>query len=214
MTWLAAGVSNGTLDGDLNGEAAGVIMLSAEDDNADTIRPRLEAHGADLANIRGIDEDAPTFPEDLERLRQSIIRHGARLVVIDPIASHLGEGVSLHNDVSLRRAVGPMKDIAADTDATTKFRTVYLGGAGVVDALHRLELRGFLELRGEYVAYLERSLEAPPDFPDEDPERSLWGGEVGIRLGLQRRRSRLAQRLRALGAFPTISPTWRDGSSR
>jgi hypothetical protein len=78
------------------------------------------------------------------------------------------------------------QDVEAETDATTRFRTVYCGGAGVVAALHRLARRGFLELRGEYVTYLERSLEAPPDFPDEDTERSLWGGEVGIRLVLQR----------------------------
>src|SRR5919201_5424013 len=65
-------------------------------------------------------------------------------------------------------------------------RTLYLGGAGVVDALRRLEQRGFVELRRDYVPYLERSLEARPDFPDEDAERSLWMGETGIRLVLQR----------------------------
>jgi hypothetical protein len=63
-------------------------------------------------------------------------------------------------------------------------RTIYLGGAGVVDALHRLERRGFVQLRRDYVPYLESSLEAEPDFPDDD--RSLWMGETGIRLVLQR----------------------------
>jgi Lanthionine synthetase C-like protein len=71
-------------------------------------------------------------------------------------------------------------------DASRRFHTVYLGGAGVVAALHRLEARGFVELRRDYVPYLERSLEAEPDFPDEDGQRSLWMGEVGIRLVLQR----------------------------
>jgi hypothetical protein len=74
-----------------------------------------------------------------------------------------------------------------DGDAPgAKFRTVYLGGAGVVDGLHRLARRGFVELRRDYVPYLERSLGAEPDFPDQDPERSLWMGEVGIRLVLER----------------------------
>ena len=41
-------------------------------------------------------------------------------------------------------------------------------------------------MRRDYVPYLERSLEAAPDFPDEDAERSLWWGETGIRLVLQR----------------------------
>jgi hypothetical protein len=78
------------------------------------------------------------------------------------------------------------QDVVEDDDASTQFRTVYCGGAGVVDALHRLARRGFVELRRDYVPYLERSVEAQPDFPDQDPERSLWGGETGIRLVLQR----------------------------
>ncbi len=78
------------------------------------------------------------------------------------------------------------RDSLEDADASTRFRTVYLGGAGVVDALYRLARRGFVELRRDYVPYLERSLEAQPDFPGDDPERSLWMGETGIRLVLQR----------------------------
>ena len=53
-------------------------------------------------------------------------------------------------------------------------------------ALHSLARRSFVELRRDYVPYLERSLEAEPDFPDDDAERSLWLGETGIRLVLQR----------------------------
>jgi hypothetical protein len=78
------------------------------------------------------------------------------------------------------------EDVVEGDDPATRFRTVYLGGAGVVAALHRLAQRGLVELRRDYVPYLERSLEAPPDFPDEDAERSLWMGETGIRLVLQR----------------------------
>src|SRR5437867_6213053 len=78
------------------------------------------------------------------------------------------------------------RDFLEDADASTRFRTVYLGGAGVVDALHRLARRSLVELRRDYIPYLERSLEAPSDFPDEDAERSLWMGQTGIRLVLQR----------------------------
>ena len=77
-------------------------------------------------------------------------------------------------------------DLEPHDDPATRFRTVYLGGAGVVDALRRLARRGFVDLQRDYVPYLERSLEAPSDFPGEDVERSLWMGETGIRLVLQR----------------------------
>ena len=78
------------------------------------------------------------------------------------------------------------RDVLEPDDATTRFRSVYLGGAGVVEALHRLARRGFVELRRDYVPYLERSLEEPSDYPDEDVERSLLEGKTGVRLVLQR----------------------------
>jgi hypothetical protein len=77
-------------------------------------------------------------------------------------------------------------DADDENDARTRYRPEYLGGAGVVAAVCRLERRGFVDLERDYVPYLERSLEAQPDFPDYDPERSLWMGELGIRLVLQR----------------------------
>ena len=77
-------------------------------------------------------------------------------------------------------------DFVEGEDTSTRLRTVYDGGAGVVDALSRLARRGFVELRRDYVPYLERSADAPSDFPGEDAGRSLWMGETGIRLVLQR----------------------------
>jgi hypothetical protein len=76
------------------------------------------------------------------------------------------------------------QDIDEEADKERRFRTVYLGGAGVVQALDSLQQRGLVELRREYVSYLERDYE--PDFPDEDHQRSLWMGETGIRLVLHR----------------------------
>ena len=76
------------------------------------------------------------------------------------------------------------QDIDEKGDEKRRFRTVYLGGAGVVQALDSLQRKGLVELRGDYVSYLERRYE--PDFPDADHERSLWMGETGIRLMLHR----------------------------
>jgi len=76
------------------------------------------------------------------------------------------------------------RDIDEEADEKRRFRTIYLGGAGVIQALDSLQRRGLVELRREYVSYLERSYE--PDFPDFDHERSLWMGDTGIRLALHR----------------------------
>jgi hypothetical protein len=67
-----------------------------------------------------------------------------------------------------------------------RLRTLYMGGAGVVDAFRRLSTAGLVELQRDYVSYLERSAVAPPDFDHAGAERSLWMGEVGVRLVLQR----------------------------
>lgn len=77
-------------------------------------------------------------------------------------------------------------DAEPGDDPGTRFRSLYLGGAGVVGALDSLARRGFVELARDYVPYLERSLDAAPDFPADDAERSLWMGETGIRLVAQR----------------------------
>jgi Lanthionine synthetase C-like protein len=75
------------------------------------------------------------------------------------------------------------QDSDVEGEGERRFRTVYLGGAGVVRALDSLQRRGLVELRRDYVPYLEIQYE--PDFPDADHERSLWMGETGIRLVLQ-----------------------------
>ena len=75
-------------------------------------------------------------------------------------------------------------DIECPEDEARRFRTVYLGGAGVVQALDALQRRGLADVGRDYVPYLEQPYE--PDFPDYEHERSLWMGETGIRLVLQR----------------------------
>jgi hypothetical protein len=88
-----------------------------------------------------------------------------------------------------------------DSDEPRRFRTVYLGGAGIIRALIELQQRGLAELRRDYVPYLEQ--EYVPDFPEDDHERSLLMGETGIRVVRQRlspwsaNTDRLAELIRA-----------------
>jgi hypothetical protein len=81
-----------------------------------------------------------------------------------------------------------------DEPEPRRFRTVYLGGAGVIRALCELERRGLVELSRDYVPYLDR--EYVPDFPEHDHARSLLMGESGIRLELERISPSEANRVR------------------
>lgn len=103
---------------------AAVLVLSAEDGLGDTIRPRLEAAGADLARVVALplvgEGDAarlPGIPDDLGALEVEVIACGARLVIIDPLMAYLGKDVNSYRDQDVRRALAPLAALAERTGA-------------------------------------------------------------------------------------------------
>ena len=107
-------------------EAGSVLFVTAEDDMADTIRPRLDACGADptrvaqLAAVRRVDEDTGKPRDvmftlaDVPALEAALRRlPDCRLVVIDPIGSFLGGDVDAHRDNEVRAVLGPVGMLAA-----------------------------------------------------------------------------------------------------
>jgi hypothetical protein len=96
-----------------------VLLLSAEDDPATTLRPRLEAAGAELARCIAIPfqprdphEEPFRIPRDLSDLARLVARSGARLVIVDPLLPFLDPRVSPHSDRSIRNALAPLVVIA------------------------------------------------------------------------------------------------------
>jgi len=123
---LAARVSTGRpMPDGAPGVHGGVVLLSAEDGLADTIRPRLEAAGADLSLIvafqgvrqRDGGERLPELPSDLPALKAAMEKVGAVLVVVDPVMAFLGGEVNAHRDQDVRRALAPLARIAERTGA-------------------------------------------------------------------------------------------------
>ena len=99
--------------------AGGVVILSAEDGLADTIRPRLEAAGADMANIIALagvktenGERLPELPIDVAMLEDAIKRVEAHLVIVDPLMAYLGSDTNAHRDQDIRRALAPLANLA------------------------------------------------------------------------------------------------------
>jgi len=98
-----------------------VIILSAEDDPADTIVPRLDLHGADRNFIhcfkgvrRGGKEFFFSLKSHLDSLKSAIIQTGAILVVIDPISAYMGF-TNTFRDSDVRSILGPLSELAACT---------------------------------------------------------------------------------------------------
>ncbi len=99
-----------------------VLILSAEDDPADTIVPRLKAAGADLKHIfilkgvkKGDQVQHFSLVDDLLMLEAALTPQ-TWLIIIDPISAYLGETDS-HVNTSVRSVLAPLAELASRTGA-------------------------------------------------------------------------------------------------
>jgi hypothetical protein len=109
-------------DGSPGGPPCTSILLSAEDDAADTIRPRAEAAGCDLNRlvIPRFDGRVPRLPSDLPALEQLIRDCEAAFVVIDPLMAFLPPSVAANLDQCVRLALSPLSVLAGRTGCAVK----------------------------------------------------------------------------------------------
>lgn len=123
----AARVSTGTAwpDG-APCDPGSVLFVAAEDDPSDTVRPRLDAHGADVERVHllsgvrrrhnGKPVDAAFTLEDLAPLERALADlPDVRLVVVDPIGSYMGRGANADKDVEVRGVLAPLAALAQKT---------------------------------------------------------------------------------------------------
>jgi putative DNA primase/helicase len=104
-----------------------VIILSCEDDPADTLVPRLLAAGADTSRVHiveaikeaasgGGQERQFNLAKDVKALCDAIEQIGdVRLVIIDPVTAYLGNDgkVDSHKNAEVRGALAPLQSHAA-----------------------------------------------------------------------------------------------------
>lgn len=97
-----------------------VAIWSGEDDQSDTIIPRLLACGANLKNIKIISgmtgkDPRPFDPAtDMAALSAALHGHNLRLLIVDPVVSAVA-GDS-HKNTEVRRALQPLVDLAVSID--------------------------------------------------------------------------------------------------
>ena len=133
--------------GDIEGPMQ-IVMLTVEDDPEDTIKPRLDAAGADATRILLM----PTVREppvrnktpwgrerlpsvgDIDALRKAIDQTGARLVIIDPLMAFLPGDA--HRDQEVRQALSPLTALAAELGVAVLV-VRHLNKSGGSNALYR-----------------------------------------------------------------------------
>ena len=105
---LAALVSRGKF---VNGEPSLVLFATAEDAEDKTLKPRLVAAGADMANVglleaRQIDGDEDSLagsfrlPSDTNRLAEIVEERRPKLLLIDPLMAHIDPEINSWKDES------------------------------------------------------------------------------------------------------------------
>jgi len=118
-----------------------VLLMTAEDDPGDTIRPRLDAHDADVNRIHilaaikrptddGSLQEVMVSLADIAAITDAVKRTRPLLIVIDPIGSFLGGSTDAHRDNEVRAVLAPVARIAAEY------------GAAVVIVMHRRKASG------------------------------------------------------------------------
>lgn len=119
---LAARISTGEAfpDGSLP-QRGEVAIVTAEDGADDTLRPRLDAHGADPSKVHCIEGVRQGEGEAFLNLSAHLDSLGdwfaelpeLRLIIIDPISAFLG-GTDSHNNADVRAALGPLSKLAEE----------------------------------------------------------------------------------------------------
>ena len=116
---IAARATRGELD---NKEPMNVIYLQTEDSRSMTVRPRLEAAGADLDRVHFVEvtitdaegaiEGSLDLPNDFDALEAAIAEHHIGLVILDAAKSAMSSKIDGNSDEQVRRFLEPMSRIA------------------------------------------------------------------------------------------------------
>ena len=92
-----------------------VIYQTTEDDADDTVVPRFIASDGDRDKLLFIREDEKSLTFDDDRIRSAIEKSGARLLILDPLSSYIGDGCSLNAANEMRSKFNHLIAVAKDT---------------------------------------------------------------------------------------------------
>jgi archaellum biogenesis ATPase FlaH len=168
-----------------------VLLLSAEDDPETTLRPRLEAAGADINRVfllesvvlkdgagKTLEDRCAQLDTDIQMIEQVLEQNPQiKLIIIDPISSFLGRA-SINKEQEVRRVLKPLADRARknrlavilvahfNKNSDTRSAMDRVGGAKAIVGMGRAAWTCIREPKRE-------TKEGEP-MPVDDPDRRLF----------------------------------------
>lgn len=91
------------------------IYQNAEDDNSDTIKPRLENHKANCGRVCFIEKSSGLLFMDDDSIEKAIVESNAKLLVLDPIQAYIGDNIDMNRANSIRPKMNKLKETAEKT---------------------------------------------------------------------------------------------------
>jgi len=131
----AVSLGNGLL-GQEEGEPANVVIASAEDGLGDTIRPRLDAMGADNRRIFAIDGALVLDLDGFTLLETYLEKKQPTLLIIDPLVAYLGSNIDIHRANETRAVMSQLARLAEKFDAAI-LAVRHLTKGGMSKAIYR-----------------------------------------------------------------------------
>ena len=92
-----------------------IIYQTTEDDADDTVVPRFNSAGGNGDNLIFIKEDMKSLSFGDNRIREAIEKYNAKLLILDPMSSYIGESCSMNNANETRAEFNHLIAVAKDT---------------------------------------------------------------------------------------------------
>lgn len=136
---VAARLSRGQRlpDGHVPDGPVDVLFVSDEDGIADTVRPRVEAAGADLSRVHTVVDGTLNITGDIACLAGFIQQADARLVVLDPMSAFFPAEVNTWRDADVRAALRPLVKLLEATSCALE-GVAHLNKDSKKAAIHRV----------------------------------------------------------------------------
>jgi hypothetical protein len=110
---IAAALTNGSglPFGEIE-EPGNVLLLSAEDGRANTIRPRLDSLGADVTRIFAVTVPLAFDEKGFKNLEDLIEKRQPKMVLFDPVFAYVGGKTNINSDNKVRDITTRLSEIA------------------------------------------------------------------------------------------------------